>query len=181
MPSFGELEDRPMFADVRLGWNESGLGLSVRVRGKKQSPWCRESRPEDSDGLSLWISTRSTHNIHRATRFCHWFVLMPQGSGRLSDRPTARLVPIPRARQEPNKIAPDRLVIRSERRVDGYVLRALIRADAMTGYDPQEQPRLGFTYAVTDRELGWQTFTIGSEFPFPSDPTLWGTLDLVRD
>jgi hypothetical protein len=33
---------------------------------------------------------------------------------------------------------------------------------------------------VIDRELGWQTFTVGQELPFVDDPSLWGTLDLVR-
>ena len=37
LPSFGELEERPQFADTRLGWNERGLAVSVRVSGKKQS------------------------------------------------------------------------------------------------------------------------------------------------
>jgi hypothetical protein len=31
-----------------------------------------------------------------------------------------------------------------------------------------------------DRELGWQTFTVGRELPFAEDPSLWGTLDLVH-
>jgi hypothetical protein len=33
---------------------------------------------------------------------------------------------------------------------------------------------------VTDRELGCQTFTVGQEFPFDEDPSLWGTLQLVE-
>jgi hypothetical protein len=181
MPSFGQLEQRPMFADVRLGWSEEGLGVSVRVQGKKQSPWCRSSRFEDSDGLFLWIDSRDTHNIHRASRFCHRFALLPQGSGPQREKPTAGLLPIPRARQDPKPVDPEVIKIRSEKRVDGYLLRAHLPAGAMTGFDPQEQPRLGFSYAVTDRELGWQTFSVGSEFAFQSDPTLWGTLDLVRD
>ena len=41
--------------------------------------------------------------------------------------------------------------------------------------------RLGFTYFVFDRELGQQYFSVGSEIPFASDPSLWGTLQLVRD
>lgn len=179
MPSFGSLEDRPQFAEVRMGWSGDGLGVSVRVGGKKQTPWCRESRVEDSDGLSLWIDTRDTHNIHRASRFCHWFVLLPQGGGPRSDQPVAQLMPIPRARENAKPIAPGQIRIRSEKRIDGYILRALIPAEAITGYDPAEHPRLGFSYAVTDRELGWQTFTVGSEFPFPSDPTLWGSLELL--
>jgi hypothetical protein len=32
---------------------------------------------------------------------------------------------------------------------------------------------------VVDRELGWQTFTVGPEFPFVEDPSLWGTLELT--
>ena len=39
---------------------------------------------------------------------------------------------------------------------------------------------LGFTYFVFDRELGQQYFSMGSEFPFASDPSLWGTLELVK-
>jgi len=31
-----------------------------------------------------------------------------------------------------------------------------------------------------DREFGEQTFSSASEFPFASDPSLWGTLELVR-
>ena len=51
IPSFrAELEDGPHFADFRLGWNESGIFVSLRTTGKDQSPWCRESRVEDSDG-----------------------------------------------------------------------------------------------------------------------------------
>ena len=49
----------------------------------------------------------------------------------------------------------------------------------MTGFDPEDHPRLGFSYAVTDREMGWQTFSVGPELPFISDPSLWGTLELL--
>ena len=52
-------------------------------------------------------------------------------------------------------------------------------AEALTGFDPQEHPRLGFTYAVMDRELGKQTFNIGAGMPFDEDPGLWATLELV--
>ena len=90
-------------------------------------------------------------------------------------------MPIPRARGFPHLSGASPIKIRSETRTDGYVLQAHIPADAITGYDPQEHTRLGFTYAVLDREMGRQTFTVGSEFPFDSDPTLWGTLELTRD
>ena len=92
--------------------------------------------------------------------------------------PVAQLVEIPRARENPKPVPPGGLQIRSEKRIDGYVLQASIAAESLTGFDPAEQLRLGFSYAVTDREMGWQTLSVGPEFPFLSDPSLWGTLEL---
>lgn len=180
LPSFGELEDRPMFADVRAAWSEEGLSFAVRVTKKKQPPWCRGSRIEDSDGLRVWVDTRDTHNIHRASRFCHEFVFMPQGAGKRFDQPLANMVPVNRARENPKPIADNVLKVHSEKRIDGYILHAHIPAAAMTGFDTDEHIKLGFSYAVVDRELGWQTFTVGPEFPFVEDPSLWGTLELTK-
>ncbi len=81
LPTFGDLEGRGSFAEVRAGWSEAGLGFSVRVEGKRQPSWCRDTKLEDSDGMQLWIDTRATHNIHRASRFCHRFIFLPAGGG----------------------------------------------------------------------------------------------------
>jgi hypothetical protein len=72
------------------------------------------------------------------------------------------------------------LKVHSSSRNDGYLLEAFIPTDALTGFDPAEHPRLGFTYAVLDRELGEQTFGVGSPLPYQEDPSLWATLELVR-
>lgn len=180
IPSLSLLEGRPQLADVRVAWSEAGIGMSVRIQGKKQPPWCRDSRIEDSDGLQVWIDTRNTQNIHRAGRFCHRFAFLPTGGGRKLDEPVAALLAINRAKESPREIEPRQLVVRCDRRVDGYTLEAFIPADTLTGYNPSDQPQLGFTYSVTDRELGTQTFTVGPEFPFDEDPSLWGTLELVK-
>ena len=87
---------------------------------------------------------------------------------------------INRAKESPREIEPRQILVRSERRVDGYTLEAFLPADILTGYSPADQPQLGFTYALFDRELGTQTFSIGVEFPIDEDPSLWGTLDLVK-
>lgn len=179
MPSFGELEGRPRFADFRLAWNEAGLEVQLKVMGKSQEAWCRETRAEDSDGISIWIDTRDAHNIHRASRFCHRFVFLPFGGGARSQHPVGFLLPINRARELPKPIDPRILQMESRKLKDGYELHAFIPAEAITGYDPEEHPKLGFSYAVMDRELGWQTFTVGPEFPFVEDPSLWGTIELV--
>ena len=180
LPTLSMLEGKPRLADVRMAWSDAGLGISVRVQGKKQPAWCRDSRIEDSDGLQVWIDTRNTQNIHRAGRFCHRFAFMPTGGGRKLDEPVAALLAINRAKESPREIEPRQIIVRSERRLDGYSLEAFLPAEILTGYNPSDQPQLGFTYALVDRELGTQTFTIGPEFPIDEDPSLWGTLDLVK-
>lgn len=180
IPCFAQLQGARTFAELRMGWNADGLALWLEVRGKQQAPWCRPTRVEDSDGLQVWIDTRDTHNVHRAGRFCHRYILMPGGGGKSLNDPAAQLLPINRCREMP-KIVDNRLLkVRSEKLRDGYRLEAMIPGEALTGWDPVEHTRLGFTYAVIDRELGTQTFSVGTEFPFDEDPSLWGTLELVK-
>ena len=178
LPNLAALEGRPSAAEVRAAWNEGGLAFNVRLAGKRQPPWCRDSRLEDSDGFHVWIDTRDTHNVHRASRFCHRFVFLPSGGGRRLDEPVADQLLINRARENARPIRPGTLQVRGEKRADGYSLECHSPADALTGFEPAEYPRLGFFYALSDRELGWQTLGVGPEFPFTEDPSLWATLEL---
>ncbi len=180
LANLGELEGRPAMAEVRAAWNESGLAFSVLVQGKRQAPWCRATKPEDSDGLQVWIDTRDVHNVHRAGRYCHRLLFLPAGDGQRSDQPLAQMLSINRAKEHPRPIQPEQLNVISKKRPGGYLLEAYIPGEALTGFDPQEHPRLGFTYAVIDRELGEQTLTVGSPLPYQEDPSLWATLELVK-
>jgi len=179
LPGFAELEGQRAWADVRAGWSKAGLAFAVEVRGKKQTPWCRPNRVEESDGLQLLVDTRDVHNVHRAGRFCHRFVFLPRGSGGRMEGPLAAWLPIHRAREHPRPVREGALKAVSRVRGDGYQLACFIPAEALTGFDPDEHPRLGFTYGVVDRELGEQTFTVGTPMPYLEDPSLWGTLELV--
>ena len=148
--------------------------------------------PEQSDGLHLWIDTRDVHNVHRASRFCHRFAFLPiqkeeeRSKARSAKRSAGAFpafccpLPINRAKEQPRPAAAESLQARCKIRRDGYTLEVLIPAEALTGFDPAEHPRLGFTYAVIDRELGEQTFSVGAPMPYQEDPSLWATLDLVR-
>jgi hypothetical protein len=180
LPSLGELEGRRDFADVRVAWNDSQIVLSATVTGKKHQPWCRANRLEDSDSLQVWIDTRDTHNIHRASRFCHRLVFLPFGGGRNFDQALADQLLVDRARENANPMRPGQLQARSRKLADGWTLSAQIPAAALTGFHAADHPRLGFAYYLFDRELGEQTFSTPTEFPFASDPSLWGTLELVR-
>ncbi|MDH3718138.1 MAG: hypothetical protein OES79_08450 [Planctomycetota bacterium] len=185
LPTFGQLDsatgdERVEWAELRAAWSENGLAFNLIVSGKKKSPWCRASRIEDSDGFAVWVDTRNTSGIHRANRFCHAFRFLPAGATGRPSQPVAVQLAVERARENPKPVDSEILKVRSDVRQKGYRLEAFVPAAALTGFDPAEQPQLGFTYAAIDRELGEQTLTVGSEFPYQSDPSLWSTLDLVR-
>jgi hypothetical protein len=179
LAGLAELEDEPAVAEVSAAWSEAGLVLAAKVGGKKQPLWCRASRAEDSDGLQLWIDTRDVRNVHRASRFCHRFLFLPSGGGKKLDEPVGQSLPINRAREPARPVSPGLLQAVCKVRPDGYTLECFVPAEAMIGFEPAEHPRIGFTYALTDRELGQQTFSIGPPMPYDEDPSLWATLELV--
>lgn len=176
LPEFAELDQAPVFAELRLGWNDAGLGISVGVRGKKRAPQANPASLLTSDGLQVWIDTRNTQNIHRASRFCHHFVALPTG-GR-GGQAFLQQLPIARAREESPLADPRHLKAASTIRSDGYDLELWLPAAALTGFAPESNPRLGFYYLVRDGELGDQVLSVGEEFPYAWDPSLWWTLEL---
>lgn len=179
LPQLVEAEGSKTFADVRVGWHEQGFGCSVRVTGRSSPLACDQANPAESDGLQLWIDTRNTQNIHRATRFCHHFCFLPAKKTRAAGTPFAAQLQIARAREETPLAGPKSLPVAVQAKADGYQLDAWLPADVLTGFDPDANPRLGFYYYVRDSELGEQFLTVGSEFPFASDPSLWSTLELT--
>jgi hypothetical protein len=175
----GSADRERQFADVRAAWNPQGLLFNVSVAGKSQPVWCRDERLEDSDGFQVWVDTRATLNIHRASRYCHRYAFLPAGGGSGNVAPVADQLLINRARENARPIRPRELQVVSKITKNGYSLAAFIPAIALGGYDSQQHRQLGFTYSVYDRELGLQTFASGPAFPYQEDPTCWGVLELT--
>jgi hypothetical protein len=174
------LDGRADFADLRLGWNELGLGVQVTVTGKSQPPAGDSDRPRTSDGLTLWIDTRDARASHRASRYCHQFHFLPAGGGPDKDQPAFSQSKINRALQDAPLCSPADVAFRCERLKKGYRLEAFLPAAVLTGFDPEQHPRLGLFYHLRDAELGDQFLSVGHEFPFTDDPSLWEPLELVK-
>jgi hypothetical protein len=129
--------------------------------------------------VTLWIDTRDARTSHRASRYCHQFHFLPAGSGPERDEPAVVQAKIHRALQDAPLSPASALPFRCERRRDGYRLEAFLPAAALHGYDPEQNPRLGFFYAIHDLELGDQVLSVNSDFPYQEDPSLWSVLELV--
>lgn len=179
LPSLGELDQHRDFAQVRLAWNEDGIGIGVSVAGRSRLPECASGSLATSDGIRLWIDTRNTQTVHRATKFCHHFVILPTGGGPKRSAPLVRALPVARAREDTPLPRSELVQVQSEVSAKGYNLEAWFPAEVLTGYDPAAHPKIGFQYLIYDSELGHQTLAVGNEFPFESDPSLWQAVDLV--
>lgn len=178
LPAFGEFDKQPSFADLRLGWMPEGIYVSVSVTGKKQAIRCREVDLLRSDGLQLWFDTRATHNVHRATKYCHWMMMMPSGAGAKQSEPIGRMIKINRAKEDSPSMNRGKLSVQSQITSSGYRLSGHVPAACLFGWDTKEHRSLGFNYALVDLELGWQVLAIGAELPVLEDPSLWQTLTL---
>jgi hypothetical protein len=174
------LDGRKSFADVRLAWNELGLGIQVEVRGKEQLPQGDATRLRGSDGVTLWLDTRASRTSHRASRYCHQFHLLPTGGGPNHDEPHLAQAKIPRALHDAPLCSSSAVPFRGVTRRSGYLLEAFLPAQVLHGFDPEQNPRLGFFYVVRDLEFGEQLLSLSADFPYWEDPSLWSVLDLVR-
>ena len=172
------LEGQSGWAKVRLGWNAGGLGITVVADGVADQQLVRD-RPEGFAVVNLWVDTRDTRNVSRATKFCHRFTARLQvhrvaaaiergcdatpdrtGPGRCADLPSPD-------HRSPNRAGPI-----------GWVLELFLPAQALNGFDPDTNRRLGFAYQIADHVRDDQFLGVGREFPLGENPSLWGTLEL---
>jgi len=178
LPDTAALAGEPSWATVRAAWNPSGLAVAVEVTGKL-GPVMRDPLGQSAgEGVQLWIDTRDTRTIHRATRFCHrfGFVLRPSREGLAV---VASQRPIARAQADAPTADLATIAARADPIRGGWRLEAFLPAGALNGFDPETNRRLGFAYQVTDLEREDRFLTVGRDFPIGEDPSLWATLELV--
>ena len=178
--NFAAMDGQKNFADVRLAWNELGVGLQVAVRGKQRLPIGNVERPRGSDGVTLWLDMRDARSNHRASRYCQQFHFLAAGAGTEYNEPAVVPAKIHRALEDAALPSPSSVPLRVQPLANGYLLEAFLPATVLSGYDPEEHPRLGFFYSVRDDELGEQLLSLTPEFPFWEDPSLWSVLELHK-
>jgi hypothetical protein len=175
LPRLCEIENRDAVGDVYAMCDREGLYFGAFIRAKTSVIGNRRN-PTAADSLILWIDTRDVHNVHRASRFCHEFIAIPRSGPKGSA--TAWQVPIRRAREKTPICPESQLRTKAKITKTTYGLTLAIPASALNGYDPDEFPRIGFTYIIFDNDHGSQTWSSPIGMPFDTDPSQWGTLEL---
>lgn len=178
LPQGARLEGRAPWAEVRVGWNPKGLGIVVRAEGLGD-PKLSPDRPEGFADVQLWVDTRDTRDVARATRFCHRFAaslrLTKPGRG-LAVEVAQR--PIGRAIADPPMARAGQIEARAELGRSGWGLEVFLPSAVLNGFDPETNRRLGFAYQVSDHIREDQFLGIGRDFPIGENPSLWSTIEL---
>ena len=179
LPELTRLDGKTPWAQVRVAWNPQGLAVAIESHGPT-GPTPLDDRPDGWHDAQLWIDTRDTRTINRASRFCHRFTarLTPVGRVALGVEVAAR--PIARAMADAPLASASLLATsaRAERLKNGWRLEWFLPAAALSGFDPETSRRLGFAYQVIDPNQEDQFLGVGREFPIGENPSLWATLDL---
>jgi hypothetical protein len=179
VPDTGFLEDMPKIAEVYMGWNEYGLYFAVDVR-KRRPVRADYARHWTGDSFQIWLDTRDVKTARRAGRYCHQFNALPSGGGPSGDRAVVKPTQIDRARERWNMPEQEALPVAARITDRGYTMEIIIPASALTGYEPEEFPRLGFAYCLNNSEWPSQWWSAGRDLRVYLDPGVWGTAILSR-
>jgi hypothetical protein len=177
VPSLQQLEQPAPWAEVRVAWNAAGIGLSVLADGVSSQQLT--ARPEGFAVAHFWVDTRDTRTVNRATRFCHHFVArLDGGKARGPLKVTAAMRPIARAVADAPACRPELISARASADRSGWRLELFLPAQAVNGFDPETNRRLGFAYQIADFVRDDQFLGVGRDFPVGENPSLWSTLEL---
>ena len=163
---------------LRMAWNPEGLGIELDVPGKKLPPAGRRKDLKNSDYISLFVDTRHTANVHRATEYCCSLVVLLCDEN-ADEKPTAAFVEIAQQRASKSDRDGGKCPVQVSVRPDGYRLEIWIPTSQMFGFDEApEIGRIGFSCLIHDTELGEIPLNVGGDFPVAFDPSTWLQLEL---
>lgn len=179
LPQGSRLDGKTPWAEVRLAWNPRGLGVSVTAEGLADGQ-LGVDRVEGFADVQIWVDTRDTRDVSRATRFCHRFAasIRLKGQGKKLEVQVTQK-PIARAVADPPMTRAGEIEARADLARNGWSLEVFLPASVLNGYDPETNRRLGFAYQVSDHLREDQFLTVGRDFPIGENPSLWTTVELV--
>ena len=166
LPSTAELLGEEEFAQLFMGWNEQKMVLEIRVNDRT---------PDDS--VELFFDTRDLKTKAQVSKFCHHFIFTPDEKEGVYGREITRF-----RNEDIHRLCdPNDLMIEPKSSDHSYVLHIQIPAACLFGYDPHQFQRIGFTYRINRASRPSQHFAVSSEeFAIEQQPSLWGSLKLVK-
>ncbi len=174
LPDSSALCDESPFAEVAIGWSPEGIEFYAKVL----CPVEKMRYPEVSkgDSVELFIDTRDVKTSGYNTRFCHHFFFLPEP---VEGRQAGEITQF-RTEDKHDWCHPDDLLIKSTVQKKHYTMNIFIPAHCLTGYDPTQFERFGFTYRINCYNESAQHFSVSTlDFPIEQHSSLWATTRMV--
>lgn len=175
LPALARMDGHETFATLWMSWSEEGIAIACRVEGRSKPFDGKPKQFWKGDNLRLMLDMRDTRDNKRASRYCQQFYFLPAGGGTKGHQPVGGAAKIHRATEHAPLPSDDAVTVASKRSGKTYTIEALVRADALAGFDPDEHRRIGLFTMLEDVELGQQFLTIGDELYWYIDPSTWAT------
>lgn len=180
LPDLASFYDTSSFAEVALGWHESGIYARIKVKGRFDEPEFPNFSAGDS--VELFFDTRDVKTTGYTTRFCHHFYFLPVPvkpdgeaivGGEATHFRTDDVHPL---------CSPTQLQVESSVQKKEVIMNIFIPSECLHGYDSSQFGRLGFTYRINRVDGSRQYFSAsGADFTIESQPSLWASLKLIKE
>lgn len=175
LPSTAQLLSEEAFANVQMGWNQTGIFLSIHVHKPLEKSFYPSL--DRGDAVELFIDTRDLKSAGFNTRFCHHFFFLPE----TVDGKNAGEITRFRTEDSHPLCDPNDLTVKCFKKKHEYILNIFLPAHCLVGYDPDQFDRLGFTYKIHRVGGDPQHFSVSSsEYAIDQQPSLWSSVKLVR-
>lgn len=166
LPSTTHLFSEMEFSELYMGWSQEQISMIVEVSGRS-----------DEDIVDLFFDTRDLKTKSTITKFCHHFRFTPEREeGYFGHEMTY----FQGDDSHPLAFSKDlQIEVKSNSR--SYQLKIELPSFCLFGYDPEQFPRMGFTYRIGRGSLPAQHFSVSDdEFSVEKNPSLWGTINLIK-
>lgn len=177
IPAFSSLSGARRFAEAYIAWSPAGIFFHVILMAR--GPDIAETKAVNVNPrgylCSLYLDTRWSPDVHRATSFCHRFdfTLIRPTRSTPERRGHGELTPIQRARAAPADVHPKDISVATYLRPGGYDIKAFLPAETLTGYSPEEFQDVGVFYTINDLIYGNQIMARTLQSPYFEDPSVW--------
>jgi hypothetical protein len=182
MPALSSLSGGKEFAKVYLAWTGTGFYFQAVLKSDKRRSLASEANNFSRTAhISLYLDTRWSPGVHRATSFCHrfdFFLKRPTES-EPTQRGHGELVSIQRARASPTEVHPSQISVVSIYQPGGYDIKAYLPSATLTGFAPDEYQDFGIYYTLNDPVFGTQIMARTLQSPYFEDPSVWCRARLI--
>ena len=183
VPPLNSLSGGIGFAKSYLAWTGTGFFFQTALSNSgREGSKVEASKPSArTSHVSLYIDTRWSPGIHRATSYCHRFdfIINRPTHSEPMQRGHGELNPIQRARSSPAEVHPSQISVASFFKPDGYEVKVFLPGEVLTGYAPDEFQEIGVFYTINDPVFGNQIMARTLQSPYFEDPSVWCRAKLI--